>query len=322
MNNNNKKYAFKKSLKVNVTALILTAIAAPSASVVPLPSQVRADIQGQSESTKNETAYVSVLTRNHSRIIRQFDTDNFFSAINLTGSFPTTLVGSGVTTPEYGTKTRTHKLASFTGRSETIKVNSTAPMFTFHHVGFPNIETSRKVKHEQYKPYISIMTLKTNDDGSVKAVPNVACHGYSAERTEARARRYAAKINQYAERYKVDSKLVKAVIAQESCFRMHAVSPVGAVGLMQLMPETAEWLGVKQITDASQNLRAGIRYLSQLKRRFKTDELMLAAYNAGPGNVKRYNGIPPFSETQHYVKKVMQNYQSYIMSDRYNAGLI
>lgn len=193
----------------------------------------------------------------------------------------------------------------------------TTPMFGFDSVGFPNIETSKKKNKRQYKAYRELLKTVKSGTNKTKVVPNLRCHGYSVATTARRAAKYTPLIETYARQYNISAELIKAVVTRESCFRENARSHVGAYGLMQLMPETAKWLGVSDISDANENLRAGIRYLAQLKRRFGSVELALAAYNAGPGNVERYSGIPPFKETQSYVRTVMSYYQSYVASKQH-----
>lgn len=109
-----------------------------------------------------------------------------------------------------------------------------------------------------------------------------------------------------SEKYNVPLNLLKAVAKQESDFNNHCVSHAGAQGLMQLMPETARSLGVTDSFDAWQNVMGGAKYLSQKLKMYNGNvRLALAAYNAGSGNVAKYGGIPPFKETQDYVKKVL-----------------
>ena len=116
-------------------------------------------------------------------------------------------------------------------------------------------------------------------------------------------------IEKYAEKNGLDSDFVKAVIKQESGFNPNATSSCGAMGLMQLMPSTAQGLGVKNAYDAEQNIMGGTKYLKGLMDRFDNNKsLALAAYNAGPNAVKKYGGIPPYMETQNYVKSVLSNY--------------
>jgi len=119
---------------------------------------------------------------------------------------------------------------------------------------------------------------------------------------------YDAMIADAANTYGVDKGLVKAVIHTESGFNPHARSGPGAKGLMQLMPATARRFAVSDVYDPAQNIKGGTQYLSFLMKRFNNLELALAGYNAGEGNVDKYKGIPPFAETQDYVKRVLGRY--------------
>ncbi|MEL4105595.1 lytic transglycosylase domain-containing protein [Oscillospiraceae bacterium WX1] len=121
-----------------------------------------------------------------------------------------------------------------------------------------------------------------------------------------------------AEKYNVPVRLLKAVAKTESNYNPKATSSCGAMGIMQLMPSTAKSLGVTDAYDPEQNIMGGAKYLSQLLNRFGGNtSLAVAAYNAGPGAVAKYNGIPPYDETQNYVKKVL----GYLGSDL-NAGTV
>lgn len=121
------------------------------------------------------------------------------------------------------------------------------------------------------------------------------------------ANEYTAIIEKAATTYQIPAKLIAAVIKQESNFNPTVVSHAGgAQGLMQLMPTTAQYLGVTNAFDPEQNIMAGAKYLRQMLDKFNNDPtLALAAYNAGASRVTKYGGIPPFKETQNYVKKVM-----------------
>lgn len=113
-----------------------------------------------------------------------------------------------------------------------------------------------------------------------------------------------------SQKHNLPPELVVAVIHQESKFKPHAHSHVGARGLMQLMPGTARGLGVKNIHNVRENVEGGCKYLRQLCDKFGGNyKLALAAYNSGPGNVQKYGGIPPFKETQGYVEKIMGHFE-------------
>lgn len=117
-------------------------------------------------------------------------------------------------------------------------------------------------------------------------------------------------INQAAKDNNVNPKLIEAVIEQESGFNPGAVSKAGALGLMQLMPETALAMGVKNPLNPQENIRGGTKYLSSLLSRYQGNvTLALSAYNAGPGNIEKYNGVPPFEETKKYLKNVLGKFK-------------
>lgn len=122
---------------------------------------------------------------------------------------------------------------------------------------------------------------------------------------------FSSLINAAAKKYNIAPGLIQAVVKAESNFNSSAVSSVGAQGLMQLMPATAAGLGVTNAMDPAQNIDGGAKFLSQLLSHYNGNvKLAVAAYNAGPGAVDKYNGIPPYQETQTYVTRVMGYFNS------------
>ncbi len=124
--------------------------------------------------------------------------------------------------------------------------------------------------------------------------------------------KYQESIEMLSKEYNVPAALVAAVIKTESDFRPNAVSPVGARGLMQVMPSTAAWLKVGNISDPHENIRAGTKYIRMLLDQFRGNlVLAIASYNAGPGAVKKFGTVPPYPETRKYVQKVLHHYKEF-----------
>ena len=190
-------------------------------------------------------------------------------------------------------------LTSVMGRIEEIKAHfKHAAASGVVHVA-PHLEsgelTSRPNSVKPFFPSYLVEPVKDKVKGSVETV--------SA---------YDDIISGAAQKWGVDPALVKAVIQAESGFRTDATSPAGARGLMQLMPSTAASLGVSDPYDPEQNIYAGTRYLKGQLDRFGGDvEKALAAYNAGPAAVIRYDGVPPYQETQNYVQRVLAYQDEY-----------
>jgi soluble lytic murein transglycosylase-like protein len=141
----------------------------------------------------------------------------------------------------------------------------------------------------------------------------------TADQASSSAGAFKSQIDAAGARYGVDPALVQAVVEQESNYDPNATSGAGAQGLMQLMPSTAAGLGVTNPYDPTQAIDGGTRYLKSQLDRFDGDpKLALAAYNAGPGAVAQYGGVPPYGETQNYVQQVLDRYER-IKTERSNA---
>ena len=135
------------------------------------------------------------------------------------------------------------------------------------------------------------------------------CMTWNKQMIANKSKTFDKTINQNARKYNIDSNLIRAVITAESCFKIKALSSAGAQGLMQLIPDTAARFGVKNSYDPKQNIRGGVKYLQFLMKHFKRDlKKVIAAYNAGEGKVDKFKGIPPYKETQQYVKNVLKVY--------------
>lgn len=151
-------------------------------------------------------------------------------------------------------------------------------------------------------PSVNLLNLKNNAIG--RMLPPVQLTKMDLKNTD-----FDEIVDQAAAAFQLPAKLIKSVIQKESNFNPNAQSHAGASGLMQLMPGTARSLGVSNVFDPAENIFAGSKYLRQMMDKYDNNiELALAAYNAGPGNVDKYGGIPPFKETQNYVQKVTQSF--------------
>ncbi|MEK6805034.1 MAG: lytic transglycosylase domain-containing protein [Pseudomonadota bacterium] len=171
-----------------------------------------------------------------------------------------------------------------------------------------------------YTDRIPRHTAYVRIENTGRPTASASCMGLTPSKLETRASSFQTLINKYAARHDVKPALVRAVMRVESCFDPRAVSRSGARGLMQLMPQTAAHLGVRDSFDANENVDGGVRYLKMMLERFNQNtKLALAAYNAGPTAVTDHKGIPPFPETQTYVKRVLADYQKNVSRELADA---
>ena len=178
---------------------------------------------------------------------------------------------------------------------------------------FHNFEMKQEINAAKKSRFVDVLDDEEKKVNRGKSYPSLEIDSYDPSDAKIPgAKKTASKsewdkyVTRYAKEYGVDEDLVRAVIKAESANNPNALSNKGAMGLMQLMPQTAKMLGVNDAWDPEQNIRGGVKYLSQLSDKFNGDIVkMLAGYNAGPNKVDQFDGVPPYAETQSYVKKIM-----------------
>lgn len=188
-------------------------------------------------------------------------------------------------------------------------------VLAFFVVGFFNVPDVHADLYKKIDRYGNTFYTDKPDSTGYRLIMRTPKNGTIAYKNFAANRhKHAPAIRQQARKHRVDPALVMAVVHTESAYDRKAISKAGAVGLMQLMPQTAKRFGVKDRRNAEQNINGGTRYLRYLLELYKFDiRLALAAYNAGEGAVLKYgNKVPPYSETQAYVKAVISRYQDYM----------
>jgi soluble lytic murein transglycosylase-like protein len=173
--------------------------------------------------------------------------------------------------------------------------------------------TNVPVQSDYKKVESSVYCSVTKGSNWVKIKPTRTGAGIKKFKISKKDSNYDKHILNSCKKHGLDHNLVKAVIKAESAFNPAAVSPKGALGLMQLMPDTSRGLGVSDPFDPAENIDGGVRYLKSLLNRFRNNlVLALAAYNAGPEAVQQHGGIPPYSETQTYIRRVLDFYTAYV----------
>ena len=167
-------------------------------------------------------------------------------------------------------------------------------------------QTSLNTTLERVREIENLTGLVTGIEHSNQMVKNPISNFVNGISRGLAKQKFQNAIHQAANEHHIDPKVIEAIIEQESGFNPKAVSQSGAMGLMQLMPETAKSLGVKNPFNPEENIRAGTKYFSSLLSRYHGNVILaLSAYNAGPNNVELYKGMPPFKETRKYVQSVI-----------------
>jgi len=198
-----------------------------------------------------------------------------------------------------------------------------------HAAEIANLSNGFSIRHERHEVMGVVTRLYTAaDDNSYIDVPTGQVTSFEPAPPEPKAATATAPmdlneiIHQASRRSQLDADFIASVIRAESGGNANAVSRKGARGLMQLMPRTADDLGVKNSFDAAENIDGGVRYLLQLLQQFKYDvPKALAAYNAGPGRVVQYKGVPPYSETRAYVARIIRDYNRKKLAEEKRAQL-
>ena len=172
------------------------------------------------------------------------------------------------------------------------------------------------------KPFNEVLKVTKEENGAVFEVdkPPQIPFGSLSRKINYTKDEILDLIDRTAQKYGIDEKLVRALVKQESGFNPNAKSHAGALGLMQLMPSTAQGLGVKNPLDPVQNVEGGVKYLKSMLDRFNGNTILaLAAYNAGPNAVKKYNGVPHYKETQNYVRSILRKKKKKRIEDMQNG---
>jgi len=171
-----------------------------------------------------------------------------------------------------------------------------------------NIEAFDKVLQSTAKTKFGDLLINPSTRVNAEIYSNKATNAYKTEAYDSK-NKIKDLISRVSQRHGVDEKLVNALVNQESGFNPNAKSKVGAMGLMQLMPATAKGLGVTNPMDPEQNVEGGVKYLKSMLDKYNGNIILaLAAYNAGPGAVDKYDGVPPYKDPPNYVNSILSSY--------------